>query len=547
MTNTFIDQLLLILTTGLVAGLICRRWSLPPLMGYMVLGMLIGPGALRLIAAENHQIEYLAELGVFFLLFSIGLELSLDQLRELSRFFATGGPVQMIAVCVPVAAALRYSGWPWPHAILIGCALAFSSTVLVFKSLGEMGKTNTSMGRRAIAVLLFQDAALVPLLLFLPLLAGSDEEVSIRRWVALGVASAAFLAGTIGMRWLVSRIAIPRITRYRSPDLVVLLTLTILGGVSLTAYKIGLPAAIGAFAAGLICGGNRWSEQIDSLILPFREAFSAIFFVGLGLLINPPAIFREPLLIGGSIALLIGVKAMAGALSLRASGMPWRRAWGPAFGLAHVGEFAFVLILAARSAEVLSPENQQRLVAVAGGTLLLSPLLIRWGFRGQSESDAESPTTTSMGHEPTDSGTKQAVVVGMGPVGQAVASRLESMGYQTCAVDLNPLNLQTFAQFGITTIAGNAESPQVLRAAGVERAAVAVVCVPVDEVAIRTTAAIRNMNPRLRIVVRCRYARQVAALIKAGADDVFSEEAHAAIQLVQRIERTVGQNGVAAG
>lgn len=546
MTHSFIDQLLIILTTGLLAGLFCRRWSLPPLMGYMVIGMLIGPGALRWIDDENHQIEYLAELGVFFLLFSIGLELSLDKLREMSRYFATGGPAQMIAVCVPVTAVLLFSGWSWPHAILIGFALAFSSTVLVFKSLGEMGKTNTDMGRRAIAVLLFQDAALVPMLLCLPLLAGDGQDVGLHRWAWLGVASGTFLAGTIGMRFAVSRLAIPRITRYRSPDLVVLLTLTILGGVSLAAYKLGLPAAIGAFAAGLACGGNRWSEQIDSLILPFREAFSAIFFVSLGLLINPPAILREPLLIGGGILLLIGIKTVAGAISLWVSGMPWRRVWGPSLGLAHVGEFAFVLILTATSANVLSTDNQQRLFAVAGGTLLVSPLLIRRGFRSQSETDPDHPQAAAIDHEPADSTTKQALVIGMGPVGQAVASRLESLGYQICVVDLNPLNLQTFAQFGIATVAGDAETPQVLRAAGVEDASVAVVCVPVDEVAIRTTTAIRKINPHLRIVVRCRYARQVSVLTKAGADYVFSEEAHAAIQLVQRIEQSAAPSGVIA-
>lgn len=534
MDYQFIDELLILLTTGLVAGFACRQWSLPPLMGYLVVGAAIGQDGLGWVHPEQEEIKHLAELGVFFLLFSIGLELSLEELRRMSRFMLAGGPVQMLTTGAPVAAVLVWFDWSWQTAALVGLALAFSSTVLVFKALGELGRTGWPIGRRSIAILLFQDAALVPLLLCIPLLAGTGETVGVKEWIELGVSSAAFLVGTVGLWWLLSRVVIPRITQHRSADLVVLLTLTVLGVVTLVAHRIGLPPAIGALAAGLAFGGNRWSEQIDSLILPFREAFSAIFFVSLGLLVEVSAMVEEPLLMLGGMAGLMLIKTTSGTLAFRLTGTPWKHAVRPAAGMAHVGEFAFVLMLLAASAGVLDAENQQRLIGIAGGTLLLSPLLIRWGFDVREEEGFQEPTEDT--EAPYEAESRRAVVIGMGPVGRAVVSRLETHGYEVRAVDLNPLNLQAFAQFGIPVVAGNAETPSVLRSAGVDRAGMVIICVPVDEVATRVTAAVREMNDQAQIIVRCRYARNSQAIRRARADHVFAEEAYTAIELIKLIE-----------
>ncbi len=428
-------------------------------------------------------------------------------------------------------------GWPLPAAILVGAALAFSSTVLVFKSLNELGKTNSESGRRTIAILLFQDAALVPLLLCVPLISGEGEAVSMLQWVKLGLSSIMFLGATVGLRVILAEHVIPRITRHRSPDLVVLLTLVILGGVSLAAQRLGLPPAIGALAAGLVFGGNRWSEQIDSLILPFREAFSAIFFVGLGLLINLTSILHNPLVSLGGIATVIAIKSIAALLALRSTGLGWRRSLGPSLALSHVGEFAFVLILMAATSGVITAKQREQVLGIAGGTLLASPMLIRYGFRRRDDGDDGDHSQQEFHLIHKNDKRHLAVIVGMGPVGRAVASRLETLGHEICAIDLNPLNLQAFAQYGIATVAGDAESIDVLKAAGIDRAEIAMVCVPVDEVAVRATAAIRAANPAIQIVVRCRYARNQSALHKAGADHVFSEEAHTASELVRLVEK----------
>jgi len=532
----FVDDLLIILTTGLFAGILCRRTSITPLMGYLGVGVLIGPTVLGWVKSDQEEIEHLAELGVFFLLFSIGLELSLEELKRMGRFLATGGPLQLLLTAGPVAGILAWEGWSWPAAILIGAALGFSSTVLVFKALGELGQTNSQLGRRAIAILLFQDAALVPLLLCVPLLAGTSDSAGATQWIRLGLSSVLFLAATFGLRIALTRFIIPRITQHRSPDLVVLLTLTILGVVTLTAHRLGLPPAIGAFAAGLAFGGNRWSEQIDSLILPFREAFSAIFFVSLGLLINLSDILYDPLHAIGGIVFLMAIKVIASSIALRATGVSWRRTLAPSLGLAHVGEFAFVLILLAASSGVITGEQRQQVLAIAGGTLLLSPMLIRFGFGKRNDDVAMVDDSHTQIRRSDCDDRRLAIVIGMGPVGRAVVSRLETLGHEICAIDINPLNLQAFNQFGIPTVTGDAESSDVLATAGVGRAQIAIVCVPVDEVAERTTRSIRKLNRQIRIVVRCRYARNAEAVRKAGADNVFSEEAYAAIELVRLVD-----------
>jgi monovalent cation:H+ antiporter-2, CPA2 family len=538
MHSSFVEQLLIVLTTGLLSGAVCRQVGLPPLTGYLVIGALLSDGVLGWVSDDTDEVAHLAELGVFFLLFSIGLELSLEELRKMGRHLLIGGTAQMVLVALPVTMILLAREWSWNAALLVAAALAFSSTVLVFKSLGEMGQTSTPLGRRAVSILLFQDAALVPLLLGIPLLAGTGNGISPRDWLRLAGVSATFVVATIVLRQVMNRWLIPHITRYRSPDLVVLMTLTILGGVTLIADRIGLPPALGAFAAGLAFGGNRWSEQVDSLILPFREAFSAIFFVSLGLLIDVPGMLDNPLvvLVGG--LLLMGIKTLAAALAFAATGRPLSKSWRPAVSLAHVGEFAFVLLLAGGTAGIIPASDQRQLITIAGATLLIAPVLIRWGLKRSGDEVAAPEHAPEHLLLPADS-SRQCLVIGMGPVGRAVVSRLETMGYGVTAVDSNPLNLQAFAQHGFETVAGDATDESVLRSAEVTDVAVITICVPIDEVAREITERARRLNPTAQIIVRCRYALQISQIKAAGANLVLSEEARSTRDLVEAIERLV--------
>ena len=283
MTEALIHDLLIILSAGLLAGIVCRWLRVSVLIGYLLVGTLLGEGLLGWVSGEGHQLEQFAEVGVFLLLFTIGLEFSLDDLGQLGRLLLVGGGLQMALVMAPAAVVLFWLGYSWQATAIISAAVSFSSTVLVFKVLSEWGQAEQPHGRRAIAVLLFQDVALIPLLLLVPLLTGSQAAVGVWQYVWLALVSILFVAAVVFLRRFLAHWIIPHFANYRSPELIILFTLVALGGVTLAAYSVGLPPAIGALAAGLIFNGNRWSKQIDALVLPFRETFSAFFFYRLGI------------------------------------------------------------------------------------------------------------------------------------------------------------------------------------------------------------------------------------------------------------------------
>lgn len=533
MLGTLVYDLLIVLTAGLIAGLVCRRLHISVLVGYLVVGTLLGQGALGWVSDEQHDIEYIAEAGVFLLLFSIGLEFSLDELLRLGRNLVIGGSVQMLLVAVPVIAMLTAIGMDWQSATIVASAASFSSTVLVFKALSEWGLSSLPHGRRAIGILLFQDAALIPLLLILPLLTGKGDAARPVDYLVLAGASILFVVAVIGLRYVLAKWIIPTFASYRSPELVVLFTLTSLGGVTLAAHAVGLPAVIGAFAAGLIFSGNRWTKQIDALVLPFRESFAAVFFVSLGLLFDPRLLWHEPLLMFACLLALISVKALAATIALRLTGLRWPAAAGMGIGLAHVGEFAFVLVLIGWEADLIGASDYQRIVALAIGSLILTPPLLRIGLRWtrSTEVTEESPPG---GKQLAQTG-QQAIVIGAGPIGRQVTSQLEITGMDVCLIDLSPINLHPFAQQGFRTIAGDATDSDILGIAGAEDASLVVVCIPDDEAAIRIVQSLRKLNSNGFVLVRCRYQANAGKLRKSGADQVVSEEAVASNALLKTL------------
>jgi len=537
MSDNVIYDLLVILTAGLVAGVVCKRLRVPVLIGYILIGVLIGAGALGLIHEQSHDIEKLAEAGVFLLLFAIGLEFSLDELLRLGRHLIIGGSVQMVLVAAPVAAILLASGLDWQSAVFLSSAVAFSSTVLVFKTLADWGRTSTPAGRRVVGILLFQDVALVPLLLVVPLLTGNDSP-SVMDWVILGVTSLAFVASVILLRWVLARWLIPHLVSHRSPELVVLGAVVVLGGTTFVAHRIGLPPAVGAFAAGLMLSGNRWTAQFDALLMPFRETFAVVFFVSLGLLLDLQIVLAEPLNLVGLLLALVTLKASAAIIALRLTRLPWRFAVATGIGLAHVGEFAFVLIAIALEANLVAEATAERFVAVALVSLMLSPLLLRFGLKYTSEiataEDDPSQRKKSVAALPG-----YALVIGIGPLGSRIASHLETTGYEVCLIDRSPLNLHPFEQQGFHAVAGDAADEETLQRGHVQQATLAVVCVPEDVDSLAIVRLLHSINAHCKIIVRCHFQSTEPRLMKAGALHVISEESQTGEALIRLLEESL--------
>ncbi len=539
MAGTLVVDLLIVLTAGLVAGLLSRWLRVSILIGYLSVGAVVGKACFGLVDDQSHQLEYIAEAGVFMLLFSIGIEFSLDELWRLGRNLVVGGTAQMLLVAAPVFMVMNNLGMSWQSAALMSAAISFCSTVLVFKTLSEWGHSSLPHGRRAIGVLLFQDAALVPLLLVVPLLTGSGKVASPLELATLGATSFAFVAAVVALRFVLANWIIPLFASYRSPELIVLFTLVCLGEVTLIAYNVGLPPAIGAFAAGLVFSGNRWTKQIDALVLPFRETFAAVFFVCLGMLFDPRLFWHEPLLMFGSLAGLILLKTVAATVALRLTGLSWRDALGMGIGLAHVGEFAFVVVALGTEVGVISEHHFQQVVVLAISSLILSPLLMKTGLRWTRSID-ESDGTLFEVFDETEVG-RQAIVIGAGPIGRQVTSRLETAGKDVCMIDLSPINLHPFAQLGFRTVAGNANDAEILALAHADKAPLAVVCVPDDETAVSIVENLRGINSDSVILVRCRYQAVEKKLVSAGASRVVSEETQAGVALL-RILAELGED-----
>lgn len=536
--EVFVVDLLIVLAAGLLSGLVCKRIGVSLLVGYLIVGAIIGNGALSLVTQEDHELEYLARAGALLLLFSVGIEFSLEELVRLSRYFLIGGAVQILLVAVPLTAACLAFGMSWNAAILAGFAGALSSTVLVFKALSEWGQTAAPHGRRAIGILLFQDVALVPLMLLIPLLTKTGDPPSLTTFAVLSGKSLIFVVAVLLARQAIARWFVPMIARLRSVELVVLFALSVLGGACWGAFWLGLPPAIGALAAGMMLSGNRLSKQVDSIVLPFRETFAAVFFVTLGTLLDPLPFFQEPLLLTAGLVGVLVLKTAAATLALKLIGLCWPAAFGMGLGLAQLGEFSFLVLAEGVANGVISSGDYNRMLVIALGTLILTPQLLKLGLRWTRETLDEQVGEAK--HAPEEGGSIQhALVIGIGPIGRQIASRLEIMGLDVCVVDLSPVNLYAFAQQGFQTVAGDARDPAVLRRALADRCRLVVVSVPDDDVANQSVRALRELNPRAAILVRCRYQSNINRAKKSGASVVVSEEQEASGALLRMCEQVV--------
>jgi len=525
-------NLLLVLIAGLLAGMVCHRIGTSLLVGYLVVGALIGEGGLGLVTQEQEELEYLAQAGALLLLFAIGIEFSLYELLRLGRYFLLGGSIQMLLVGAPVTAVAVMLGTPWQAALLLAAAAALSSTVLVYKALEEYGQADSAHGRRAVGILLFQDVALAPLMLLVPLLTGGGDTPTVWSWVVLGGMSVLFVIGVLGLRVIIGRWAVPLLARMRRTELVVLFSLVVLGGASLAAYGAGLPPALGAFAAGLILSDNRLTGQIDALLLPYRETFAAIFFVTLGSLMHFDVLLEQPLLCLAGLAGILVLKSSAATVALKATGLPWQASIGTGLGLSQLGELSFMLLSAGMVAGVVATESYDLMLFLAIGTLILTPMLLRRGLRwsdGWLEDELGQAPPSSPRHGPI----RRGAVIGAGPIGSQVASQLELRGLDICLMDLSPVNLHPFAQQGFHTVAGDAQDPDVLERADAEHWRLAVVTVPDDHTTRQIVRTIRQLNADCTIVVRCRFLANVEPIRRSGADAVVSEEAEASTALAR--------------
>jgi len=526
-----------VLLTLASAGLVMtERLRLPSVVGFLVVGAIAGPGMLGLVS-EPERVRDLAEIGVIFLLFEIGLELPLERVRTLWRPALIGGSFQVIVTLGAVAGLAHAFGLAWPAALVVGAGVSMSSTAIVLRLLSDEGQIDAPGGQFAVAVLLTQDLAIVPFLLFIPLLAGDaanlgDVAVVVGRMV-VALAFVGFSAW-----FLVPRI-LDRVAQTRSGELFSLLALLIVLGSALTAETLGLTLAVGAFLAGVAASGSPYAHQLFSEVVPLRGILLGIFFTAVGMFFDPGGVLEAPgTFLFDVFTITLGkilIVVVAGVALLRQS---LRVSLEAGLSLCQMGEFSFVLLGVAGQAGLIEPVLQQRVVAASIATLLISPFLIRYAptiaaaiterlhYPGAAIPDAfenDAPERIP-----------RVIVIGYGPAGQTLTRLLRSLDVPYIAVDTNPNAALAATDTHEPVIYGDATRPQLLSHLRVWEARLVAVAISDPLATRRVVSRIRTMAPDTPILARTRYVREVDRLSSAGATTVVAEEFEGSIELVAR-------------
>ena len=522
--HTALEPVLVLLAAAVLVVVACRSLRLPTLVGYLVVGVAIGPHAAGLIA-DTAEVQVLAEVGVAFLMFSIGLEFNLPKLKTMRRIVFGLGLAQVLATLLAVLAIALLSGLSWQAGIALGGALAMSSTAILAKLLAERMELNSEHGRRTIGILLFQDLAVVPLLVIIPALAAPPEQM-VYDLVSALVKAAALLTVLLFVGQRLMRGWFHIVARRKSSELFMLNVLLVTLGIAYVTEISGLSLALGAFVAGVLISETEYRYQVEEDIKPFRDVLLGLFFVSIGMLLDIGAIARDAwiaVLLGGLIvvktALIFGLARAFGA----ASGVALRTG----LALAACGEFGFVLLSHADAAGIIAPEVLQPVLAAMVLSMLLAPFVME---RSEhivrrliaTEWTARAMQVTAVAARAMDA-SQHVVICGYGRTGQNLARLMEHENVPFIALDIDPQRVHEAAAAGESVVYGDAARREVLVAAGLLRAKALVVSYADTGSALRILEQVRQARPGMPVIVRTVDDSDMERLKNAGAAEVIPE------------------------
>ena len=525
-------NLLIILASSLVVIALFRRLKLPPVLGYLCVGLLVGPTALDWIN-DSPNLPDLAELGVVFLLFSLGLEFSLPKMLKLRRVVFGLGSLQVLCCGAALGGLLYAFGMSANGAFLLGAGLALSSTAIVSKELTSLGEIFSRHGQNAIGVLLFQDVVAVLLLTLVPVFSGTSDQA----WywalpITLGKTVILFFGLLFASRFLLPRL-FHEVAASRSAELFVLLALVIVLLTAWLTHLLGLSPALGAFLAGMLLGESHYRHQIEADIRPFRDILLGLFFVSIGMLIDLQLFVHDGFLILGLTLALMLIKGAIVALLVKLRGSDGETAWRSGLALAQGGEFCFALMAQMQLNSLIPPEMAGYLLAATFCSMVLTPLLLRAApkiaasLHRQSYEEAELEEITAQNAELHG----HVVMCGYGRVGQSIGRFLRHENKEFVALDYDPDRIQEAAKEENNVHYGDARRGDLLRAVGLDRARLLVIAVDNTEVAMRVLEEARLITIEVPILVRTRDDSQLAELKAAGATEVVPELLESSLML----------------
>lgn len=523
--------------------LVFMRFKVPTIIGFLFTGALAGPYGLSLVQAST-TVEVLSEIGVILLLFVIGMEFSLKSLMAIKKAVFIGGSLQVFITIAVSSLASYFLGFDWNVAVFIGFLISLSSTAIVLKLLQEAGQVNTISGRTTLAVLIFQDIVIVPLMLLTPMLAGESDNVALSL-LLMAAKGAAVVAITIfSAKYLMPQL-LYRIAKTRNEELFLLSIIVICFAIAYLTSLLGLSLGLGAFLAGLIISESDYSHHATGKILPFREVFLSFFFVSVGMLFDITFLFSNILVILGLTALTFVVKFIIATLSVRAIGQNLKDSLIVGFSIFQIGEFSLLLAKEGMKLELLDPVTYQYFLAISILTMTLTPFLLnnreKLAFkiinlpvsnRLKKRFNTVPATAIAIDEEELKD---HLVIIGFGLNGRNLSLAAKSAKIPYAIIEMNPETVKVESSNGEPIIYGDAGNESVLEHVNINKARVAVIAISNADATKRIVATIRHITSNPYIIVRTRYVNEIEENINLGADEVIPEEFETSIEIFHRV------------
>ena len=543
--SPILRDLSIVLAIATAVALLFTKLRLSVVPAFLVAGAFMGPSGAGLVT-EIRIVETLAEFGVALFLFTVGLDFAVSNLGRMQRRVLWAGGAQVIATIVLSVIGLKILGLDAPVAIFVGFLLSLSSTAIVLKVYADRLETDSGHGRISFGILLFQDLAAIPMMLFIPSLreweAGHSPEV----FFTLLKAGGGVVAILLLARFLIPRL-LREVIRINSREILALTVLMVVLGTAFLASRWGLPLGMGTFLAGMVISESDYVHEIAAQILPFRDVFNGVSYVSVGMLLNLPFLAGNlpPVLL--MVAVVILMKAVSAGAAVRVLGYPWRSTVITAVGLAQIGEFSFLLLSQGARENLVTFAGYQYLLAITILTMMATPFLMRaapWAassfvrnvVRGR---EPEVPGEETSGAESPGGGRVEnhVIISGYGMNGKNLARVLRSTHVPYIVVDLNDTMVREGREAGEPIFYGDVNNPEILDRVGVGRARMLVLAISDPMATRRAVAVARRANPRLVILVRTRYVADVDDLIALGANAVIPEEFETSVEIFSRVLR----------
>ncbi len=534
MDRPLVVSLLMSLVLVIVVLLVCRRLKIPPIIGYLITGIIVGPGISGLLSSSE-QMHFFAELGVVFLLFSLGLEFSLPKLMSMKGLVFGLGSAQVAITTGVIAFGAIFFGSTVEQALIIGVAIALSSTAIVIRQLSDQHQTNSMSGQMAISVLLFQDLAVVPVLIIVPIL-GSDSDLGLSLLFALAKGVGAFIVLFFAGKWFLPRL-FDEIARARSDELFVLTTLLIVVLTGALTYSLGLSAALGAFLSGMMLGESKYRHQLEADIRPFRDILMGVFFVSIGMMLNLSVIVDNWGILLGLLPLIVLIKIVVIAAIYYHRKPRRRSALKSGIYLAQIGEFGFVVLSLAQQNDVLPDTTVSLIIALGVLSMALTPLLMNYADKAAkyliSNDELLTVAVPKIDHYADSS--EHVVICGFGRVGQTIARFLKTEAIPYVAIERDPVRIQEAMSGGENVLFGDGRNRDILRNLAISKAKLVIITFNDSHASMQVLSVCQDIAPDVRVLIRTRDDSEMSEFKAAGAAAVVPESLEGSLMLVSQV------------